>query len=131
MKVKVIRLKKGDRVIETLTGAISREGKCGTLFGIGAVSEATIKVYNLAQKSYSQKTVRGNLEVCNLTGVVAKLEDKIAIHPHITLTNENFETFGGHLEEAVVSATLEVIFVEGDSISRKYSEEIGLNLLDI
>ena len=43
--------------------------------------------------------------------------------------NENNEVFGGHLNEAYVSATCEMIIeiIEG-KIDRYFDQEIGLNL---
>ena len=129
--MEIFRLQKGQKIVETLTKTLTTKGLCGSIFAIGAVSWVKLKVYDLKTRAYFEKVVEGKLEVCSLTGIVAHLEDgQIAIHPHIVVTNERFETFGGHLEEAIVSATLEVIFIEGDKLQRKYDEEIGLNLLD-
>lgn len=54
------------------------------------------------------------------------------LHLHIVLGDEKFQAYGGHLKNAVVSATCEIAIFELDSkIKRKYDDEIGLNLLDI
>lgn len=129
--MEIFTLKKGDRVVESLTDRFAKDETYGYFSAIGALSWAKIKVYDLKTKQYQEKEITGNLEVCNLTGLIAKLEDgKTAIHPHITLANEKFEVFGGHLEEGEVSATLEVVVFESEPMQRKFSEEIGLNLLE-
>ncbi len=49
---------------------------------------------------------------------------------HVNLGNDEHKSFAGHLNSAFVSATVEVIIdaFEGE-VDRKFSDEIGLNLL--
>ena len=88
-------------------------------------------VYDLVKKEYSTKSLTGPLEVGNFISVIGRdPEGKAHIHPHVTLSNKNFETYCGHLKEAVVGATLEVILFESDQKIERYSDsEIGLNLI--
>lgn len=127
--MEIFSLEKGQKVIKTLQSIFEQKNQCGVFFAIGALSRLTIKVYDLEEKKYSSKTFDGKYEVCNMTGILARLDGKIALHPHISVSDSNFNVIGGHLEEAIVGATLEVIFFAGDDIERKYSDQIGLNLL--
>jgi len=128
--VKVIRLNKGEHLIEALTEKLKGQSG-GSVIGIGALSEVSLMLYNLKDKSYSKKTIKGSLEVCSFTAVVAKLPNsKIGLHAHIVVSGDDFICYGGHLEEAVVAATFEAVFTKSDQLlKREFSKEIGLNLL--
>lgn len=139
MKVKqvgqkfLIVLEMGEEVINSLTN-FSKEYKInfGSFQAIGAVSFAAIGNYEVDKKTYHWKDFKGNLEVTSLLGNIASLDGKIVIHTHINISDENFNCFGGHLKEALVSGTLEVVVeVNDELIERKFNDEIGLNLLDI
>jgi len=127
--MEIFSLKKGQKVIEALNEIFEQKKRCGVFFALGALSSMTVKIYDLEEKKYSTKKFDGKFEVCNMTGVVAKLDGKIVLHPHISASGKDFKVIGGHLEEAIVGATLEVIYFEGEDIEREYSDEIGLNLL--
>jgi len=50
-------------------------------------------------------------------------------HIHMSAGNDKGEVFGGHLNEAYVSATCEMVINIIDGIvDRSFNEEIGLNL---
>ncbi len=128
-----IRIEKGEKVLETLT-LFCQENKIslGSLTGIGATSSATLGWYELSTKSYHWKSFAGNLEVTSLLGNVTLSAGNPFIHTHITISDEKLQTFGGHLKEAIVGATLEVIVdISQGQIVRKLDEEIGLNLFDL
>lgn len=128
--MKVIRLNKGEAVIKALTERLAGQSG-GTVFGIGALSEVSLMLYHLDDKSYSKKTIEGSLEVCSFTAVVAKMPNgQTGLHAHIVVSGDDFVCFGGHLEEAVVAATFEAVFIKSDQLlKREFSKEIGLNLL--
>ena len=129
--MKIIRLKKGDLIIEKLTTLVNKEGSAGVFWGIGALEWAKLKHYNLKTKKYSDIRIGGPLEIVNLTGVIARNPDKkFGLHAHATVADQEFKTYGGHLEEAQVAATLEIVYLLSDQdISRYFDRQIGLNLL--
>lgn len=128
--MELFSLKKDQKIIESLINLFTERNECGTFFAIGAVSSAILKSYDLEKKEYSKKQFFGKFEVCSLNGIVTRLENgDVFVHAHAIFSDENFATFGGHLEEGVVSATLEVGFVKTTDIKRKFDKEIGLNLL--
>lgn len=130
--MKIIRLKKGDKVVESLTREVE-EIESGIMFGLGALSQASLKIYDLKEKKYNIKKFNGDLEVGSFTAIIAKNPDgKTGIHPHIVISKDEFESYGGHLEEATVAATFEVFIIASDTkINRYFDQEIGLNLLNL
>jgi len=58
--------------------------------------------------------------------------DEKIIHCHIAVGTNKMALYGGHLKEATVSATCEIIFNElGDNLIRKEDQETGLNLISV
>ncbi len=132
-KLHVIRLSKGDEIIMKLTDFCRKNNIVnGIVSAVGAVSSAELALYRLDDKKYFSKKFKEPLEICSLNGNIALLDSKPFLHIHAVLSNSRMTAFGGHLKEAVVSATCEVTIIEFDSkIGRKYDEEIGLNLMDV
>ena len=57
------------------------------------------------------------------------MNDAFYCHLHMSAGDENGHVFGGHLNEATVSATCEmVIEIIDGKVDRYFDEEIGLNL---
>lgn len=53
------------------------------------------------------------------------------VHFHISVADEQGSVFGGHLQEAVISGTGELVLTEiNGNVDRKFDEEIGLNLFE-
>jgi len=129
----VIVLRKGDKIIEKLTEFVKTENiKSGFFNAIGAVSSVELAHYSLEKKRYSSKLINKPLEIVSLMGNVAVKEKEIIVHAHIVVGTNKMELYGGHLKEATVAATLEVIFIEfKEMISKKYDEDTGLNLMEL
>ena len=69
------------------------------------------------------------LKIVSLTGTVNTMNDEFYCHLHMSAGNDKGEVFGGHLNQAVVSATCEMVITVIDGrCSRYYDEQIGLNL---
>lgn len=128
----VIRLEVGEEIVSSLDKFLSAQKISSAYFsGIGAVQSATLGFYNLKKKKYRWKNFV-ECEVVSLTGNVAMLNGKPFIHAHMVLSDDKFNCYGGHLKEAVVGATLEIVLERlAARVERKFDKEIGLNLLDV
>ncbi len=80
-------------------------------------------------KQFVGHTYEGMYEIASLNGNISQMEGKVYLHLHAVIGDEENETRGGHLVEARVSATAEIVITafEGGA-DRRFSEEIGLNL---
>ncbi|MBI4835442.1 MAG: DNA-binding protein [Planctomycetes bacterium] len=136
----VIVLQRGEKIIESLTAFVKAKGiKSGHFNAIGAISRAEVAHYSVEHKKYTFKEFEGALEILGILGSASCLptgqagkDNDIVMHAHITLSDEKTHVYGGHLKEAVVSATCEIMFTElSQKILRKHNPEIGLNLMDL
>lgn len=128
----IIRLKKGDKLVSTIESELERlKIDSGFLWGLGAVSEAELMVYDLENKSYSSKIFKGIFEVASFSATITKGMGKpVMIHPHIVISDHNFKCHGGHLKEGTVAATLEIsIEQSSQKLERYFDKHIGLNLI--
>ena len=131
--VYVLRLEIGDEIITQLTKfCIELEIESGKVNGIGVVRNAIISYFDLASMEYLHREIIGNMEMTSLMGNISLMEGEPFPHLHITLADENFQLFGGHLTSAEIGVTGELTvepFV--GVLERKISQENGLNLLAI
>lgn len=127
----VVRLDKGDEVVQSIKQVcIENKVSLGSVTGIGAVNNAVIGLFETGTKKYHSKEYTRDMEITCLSGNISQMKGEIYLHLHATLGDITYNTVGGHLTSATISATGEVIIdiIEGE-VSREYSEEIGLNLL--
>lgn len=128
-----IRLFKDENVFESLGKFCEKEEiRCGTFNGIGALKNCELGFYHLDKKEYERKVFPDEAELLSLVGNVSLLDNKAFLHIHTVLGASDFSTYGGHLFNADVAVTAEIIFRPLDlEIHRGYEEEIGLNLLQM
>ncbi len=127
----LIRLDPGEEVVAGVAEVCEKENiRLGIVSGIGAVDRATVGLFNPTTKEYKSTTLEKPYEIGNLTGNISEMDGKIYLHLHATLADVDHNAFGGHLNEARVSATAEIwIDIVKGEIDRKFSDTIGLNLL--
>jgi len=128
----IIRLEKEEKLMQSIKNfCLKNNVRCGYFTGIGSCDEAELGAYLLKAKKYNFEYFKQPLEIANLTGNITTLNGNIHVHCHATLSDINMEAIAGHLKEAVISATCEIFLVKLDEeVSRKYDEDIGLNLMD-
>ena len=126
----VIRLLRGEKVIESLTRFASDHGYfAGSLVGIGALEGVELGYYELGTRTYHRKVFEDDYELVNLTGNLSKLEEKPFVHAHVTLGDKDYRAYAGHLFEATVAVTVELVFTPLPGVvDRVYEDQVGLNL---
>lgn len=126
-----LRLDKGEEIIESLTNFCKKEALTAAyVSGIGAVNHAEIGCFNSTTKQYHKNVFDEDLEILLLSGNLTRKNKTPYIHAHITLANSAAQTFGGHLNNAIVSVTCELLVQTiGATINRELDEKIGINLM--
>ena len=122
----------GDEVMACLTNFAKENGlDAARLTAIGAFSDATLGYFDIQRKDYEKIPVEEQVEVLSLVGDIAKGNSgEPQVHAHVVVGRSDGTTRGGHLLEARVRPTLEVILVESlEHLRRGTDEEIGLPLI--
>lgn len=124
----------GDEVLSGLTGFAEENGLDAASFtAIGAFGTATLGYFDVEKKEYEKIPVYEQVEVLSLLGDVARKENgEPQVHAHAVLGASDGSTRGGHLLEARVRPTLEVVIVESpEHLRRRWDEGVGLALISI
>jgi predicted DNA-binding protein with PD1-like motif len=99
---------------------------------IGAFSRAVVAYFDWSAKQYRSIAIDEQVEVLSLAGDIALKDGEPQLHAHVTVGRRDGSAYGGHLIEAHVRPTLEVILTEAPRHLRKRSDpETGLALIDL
>ena len=129
----ILRLDKGEEIVSTLKKFCEHyQIKLGIIAGIGATNKITVGLFATKAKEYHSQEFAGDFEIAPLYGNVSTMNNETYLHLHVNFCDKEHKSYGGHLNSAIVSATFEaVIEIIDGQINRKYSEEIGLNLIKL
>lgn len=130
----IARLAIGEEVIESLRQLARKERiPSGALTGLGAVGDITLALYDMESRSYKSRHFHEELELISMTGNLSWLgegDEEPVIHAHGVVSREDATTLGGHIMNAIVSVTVEVMLTAyAQRIERKPDKKVGLNLL--
>ncbi|MEN3363846.1 MAG: uncharacterized protein V7606_1120 [Burkholderiales bacterium] len=123
----------GDEVVSQLQRFCEEQDLTAARFtAIGAFSSVVLGYFEWASKSYEKIPVSEQVEVLSMSGDVALQEGKPKIHAHVVVGKRDGTAHGGHLMEAFVRPTLEVILIESPGYLKRTSDpESGLPLIDV
>jgi len=121
----------GDEVTVALGNFVrDQEVEAASVTAIGAFSRALLGYFQWETKQYKQIAVEEQVEVLSLLGDVAVGEQGPTLHLHAVLGKADGSVVGGHLLEAHVRPTLEIILIQPPSYLRKRKDpETGLALI--
>jgi predicted DNA-binding protein with PD1-like motif len=129
----VLVLATGDEPVETLTAFAAEQGLGGSHFtAIGAFSQAIIAYFDWPSRQYRQIRVDEQVEVVSLIGDITLEKGKPKVHAHVVLGKADGTAHGGHLMQAIVRPTLEVVTTElPQHLVRRFDPDSGLALIDL
>ena len=122
-----------DEVVSTLEHFAQERGLDAAHFtAIGAFSRALLGYFSWEQKEYLKIPLNEQVEVLTLTGDIALQDGKRKVHAHAVLGRRDGSTVGGHLLQAHVRPTLELMLTESPAhLRRVHDPETGLALIRI
>ena len=124
----MVYVEKNEKIMDTLTKFCKeKEILNAQLSGIGAVKAIELGAYDLGNREYTRQYFDDAWELVSYQGNVTLKEDKPFIHAHITISNHDMNTRGGHLFEAKVAVVGEFFLRRVDNtVHHQLNKEIGL-----
>ena len=126
----LVRLDPNDEIVSSLAEVAQKEKiELAMVQGLGAVKRVVMGVYNVTTQEYKANTMEGVFEMLSLTGTMDTMKNEPYSHFHISIGDAQGKAYGGHLNEAIVSATAEIVITKlPGKVDRVKSEEAGLNV---
>ena len=99
---------------------------------IGAFSNVVLGYFNMEKKDYRRIPITEQVEVLSLVGDIALQGDEPKVHAHVVVGKSDGTAWGGHLIQAHVHPTFEVILTESPKhLHRKTDPNTGLALIEL
>ena len=123
----------GDEPVSLLEKfAVDHKLAAARFTAIGAFSEAVLGYFDWQSRKYQKIPVGEQVEVLSLVGDVALDGERPKVHAHVVLGKRDGSAHGGHLLQAKVRPTLELMLTESPAHLRKrHDPDSGLALIRI
>src|SRR5919109_2665212 len=133
LKTYALVYEKGDEFISELHAFAQQNALTASHFtAIGAFKHTILGYFDRKKMDYLKIPVKEQVEVLSLMGNITLSDGTYKVHAHVVLGKADASTIGGHILEAHVWPTLEVIVEESPKhLFRKIDAETGLPLLDL
>jgi predicted DNA-binding protein with PD1-like motif len=122
----------GDELATGLSRFAAEQKLAGSSFkAIGAFSSVKLAWFNWQTKKYQPSVVLDEqVELLSLVGDIALKDGKPQVHAHLVIGKSDGTAHGGHLMEAHVRPTCEVILIESPQhLQKQIDPESGLALI--
>jgi predicted DNA-binding protein with PD1-like motif len=98
---------------------------------IGGLNGATVAWFDTQRKMFKKIPIEGQVEVASMIGDVALYRGKPVVHAHMVVANSDGTARGGHVLEAHVDPTLEVmVAVDPIAMQKRYDPQTDITLID-
>lgn len=128
-------LDSGDEAMRCLEDFARDQGLSAAHFtAIGAFSDVVLGFFDWQRKDYKRNPVAEQVEVVSLVGDVTHGEGDgpPKVHAHVVVGRADGTALGGHLIEAHVRPTLEVVITETPAHLHRSKDPVsGLALIDV
>ena len=123
----------GDEVTQGLLAFAKEQNlKASQFTAIGAFNDVVVGYFDWATKKYNPIPIREQVEVLMLAGDVSLNDSEPQVHAHVVVGKADGTAHGGHLIEAHVRPTLEVVLIESPSyLQREMDKATGIALIRV
>ncbi len=135
-RVFVVIMEEGEEVAAGLDAFARRmDIDAASFTAVGGVRAATLGFFDLEIHDYRPIKVEEQSEVVSFLGDITRAHDdesKPKVHAHLVVAGSHGRTTGGHLLEAWVRPTFELVVTESPAhLRRTYEPDRGLSLIDL
>ena len=124
-----VSLQTGDLINESMRQVAVEENILNAwINGIGAIDNVEVGYMDVENKKYQKRNFDEHYELLSLIGNITSKDGEPFVHTHVTFSDTEYNVFGGHLFDAKITATGEIVLSLADStIDREYNENIGIH----
>jgi predicted DNA-binding protein with PD1-like motif len=131
-KTFVVIFETGDEIAEGLKRFAIEQKLAGSSFkAIGALSSVKLGWFNWETKKYQTSVdLAEQVELLSLIGDIALKDGEPQVHAHVVVAKSDGTALGGHLQEAHVRPTCEVVLTESpEHLQKQIDPESGIALI--
>jgi hypothetical protein len=131
-KTFVVILDTGDEILSSLKSVAQTEQLAGSSFkAIGALSDVELGWFNWETKKYQTAVkLQEQVELLSLIGDIALNDGQPQIHAHLVIGRKDGTAHGGHLLNATVRPTCEIVITESPKhLQKEIDPESGIALI--
>ena len=125
----VLRLDPGEEICASLLALAGKEDiRFAEINGLGAAREFTVGVLDPADKQFHKNRFEGAYEITSLHGTLSRKDGAPYLHMHMSAADRSGAVYGGHLNEAVIGVTAEIIVRCFDAqVERRMNDAVGIH----
>lgn len=126
MKIHTFRIKPGKDLKKSIEKFVKEHDiKAGFIITcVAGLSQATLRMAGARPDSQDIRTYAGDFELTSLVGTVSVN----GVHLHVSISDNNGQSFGGHLKEGcIIHPTAEIVIGEDDNVTyaREHDDDTG------
>ncbi|WP_111719276.1 PPC domain-containing DNA-binding protein [Homoserinimonas sp. OAct 916] len=124
----------GDELVAGLERfAVEQDVSASSFTAIGALSSVTLAWFDWETKEYRTSVdLNEQVELLSLIGDIVLKDGEPVVHGHVVVGRRNGTAHGGHLQEAIVRPTCELILTETPAhLTKHIDPESGLALIHL
>lgn len=133
-KTFILIFETGDELANGLKQFAQQQNLAGSSFkAIGAFSAVKLGWFNWETKKYETSVdLNEQVELLSLIGDVALKDGKPQVHAHAVIGKRDGTAHGGHLLEATVRPTCELVLTESpEHLQKQVDPEVGIALISV
>jgi hypothetical protein len=123
----------GEEPVQEILDFVERQKlSAGHFTAIGAFQDVTLGYFDWSRKDYVRIPIHEQVEVLSLVGDIALEGRAPQVHAHAVVGRLDGTAHGGHLLDARVRPTLEIVLVQPPGrLRRRFDPESQLALIDL
>lgn len=124
-------LKPGQRLRQSLEDLqLQYNIQSGSIEGIGSIRNVEVAFFDSKKKQFVKKKFPQDAELLSLSGNLSRKEGRPWVHGHVIFADKDFKVWGGHLEEAEVRVTAEIVVKTSKTeLLRERSSDLNSDLI--
>lgn len=127
----VVIVEPGEEAMSTLTAFARQQSlNASQVTAIGAFERVVLGYFDRDRREYAPIPIERQVEVLSLVGDIVGEGDDLNLHAHVVVGQSDGSAYGGHLLEATVWPTLEVVITETPThLRRRFDPNTGVALI--